>query len=95
MAVVTLATYPTFLQKWEALSKLLLDLLNAQDDPNLSAILSRSRAASVAFGGVQDDSTSKPVPKSSLDIGSFLETFKTQCGPTAALAKAIDEALSA
>ncbi|CAB9526935.1 Clostripain family [Seminavis robusta] len=93
MALFDTQLFDTFVTAWE---NLFLDLGAALEnlDSNLRAHVSRARALSVAFLGVMDSLDVAANP-SSLDIGSFLSTFRTMCNPQESLDILLQEALDA
>ena len=92
LAILDTALFATFVEALEAFSADLLSLLQA-GDVSLHSFVSRSRASAVAFDSVVDAGGS--TSPSGLDIGSWLETFKSLCNPGEPLQADLDTAINA
>ena len=79
LAMTDLEKYKTFLSDWDALSAEMTHLLDEQD-PDFYAQLARARSAALSF----EHTTDLPDTQvgSALDIGHFLKTFRSFCGPS-------------
>ena len=92
MAILNTDNFATFITAFESLSADLTSTLKA-GDISLHTFISRARAASVAFEGIVDVVGSQW--PSGLDIGSFLENFKTLCNPSGAIGTDLETAINA
>jgi hypothetical protein len=92
LAIVETALFATFVEAFENFSIDLLDLLKG-GDVSLHSFVSRARASSVAFECIVDAVGSNS--PSGLDIGSWLDAFKTLCNPGEPLQADLDSATSA
>jgi len=91
MAILDTKKFSVFIEAFENFSDDLLDLLKG-GDVSLHSFVSRARASAVSFEGIVDAVGS--TNPSGLDIGSWLEQFKTLCSPGEPLQSDLDTAIS-
>ena len=77
LSIVDTNLFSAFLAAWETLSSELKTVLDANNDPEFFAALSRARATAISFEGLFTDSSGTP---SAMDIGSFLDNLERICG---------------
>ena len=92
LSIVDTALFATFIEALETFFADLLFLLKS-GDVSLHSFVSRSRSSSVAFESVADAGGS--TSPSGLDIGSWLESFKSLCNPGEPLLTDLDTAINA
>lgn len=94
LSIINFDVYEDFATKWDAFSKVLVALMEAED-PEVSILFNRARQSAYTFASVYDDDGSKD--KASVDMMSFMVDFQKLCRPESGseLSSALQEAMTA